>query len=256
MNCELLSMMHGQYFLSSFVVMRYHLVDRWRRFDDVIILFTVFTHSSPRHTRTHSFDIFFHAPHHHPPHHTTPKYEETLTMKFLAFAALFSTTGAFAPVHISIRLTALDAVAGDEVRIARSTYATHGTGEIGSFNRGPPCAPSTPAQSVMGEDVRHSRSTYATHGVGEIGSTNRAPPRAPSAPSQSVMGEDVRHARSTYAAHGVGEVGSVNRAAPSGFSPRRDCAMGEDVRHARSTYASHGTGIIGSDERVPFVPSN
>mmetsp|Transcript_6987 Transcript_6987/g.13300 ORF Transcript_6987/g.13300 Transcript_6987/m.13300 type:complete len:85 (-) Transcript_6987:280-534(-) len=62
----------------------------------------------------------------------------------------------------------------------------------------------------MGEDVRHGRSTYAAHGTGEIGSFERNPPQA-GAPIPMAMGEDVRHGRSTYAAHGTGEIGGDSR---------------------------------------------
>ena len=64
----------------------------------------------------------------------------------------------------------------------------------------------------MGEDVRHARSTYAAHGIGVIGSMERAAPSKFSARgSEAIMGEDVRHARSTYAAHGAGVIGSDQR---------------------------------------------
>eukprot|EP00584_Thalassiosira_punctigera_P011070 CAMPEP_0172527008 /NCGR_PEP_ID=MMETSP1067-20121228/1811_1 /TAXON_ID=265564 ORGANISM="Thalassiosira punctigera, Strain Tpunct2005C2" /NCGR_SAMPLE_ID=MMETSP1067 /ASSEMBLY_ACC=CAM_ASM_000444 /LENGTH=158 /DNA_ID=CAMNT_0013310663 /DNA_START=96 /DNA_END=572 /DNA_ORIENTATION=- len=107
--------------------------------------------------------------------------------------------------------TVLKAVSGDVVRDERGTYAAHGTGEIGSFDRSPPGAGS-PVPAVMGEDVRHARPTYAAQGTGEIGSFDRSPPRG-GAPVPAVMGEDVRHSRPTYAAQGAGEIGSTERKA-------------------------------------------
>ena len=139
-----------------------------------------------------------------------------MKLSIITLAAAFSTSAAFAPAHNSVRSFALNAVSGDEIRDARGTYAAHGAGEIGSFDRMTPRA------------------------NGSI---------------DAVMGEDVRHARSTYAAHGTGEIGSFNRAAPQAGAPI-DSVMGEDVRHSRPTYAAHGTGEIGSSARVPFVPSN
>jgi len=65
-------------------------------------------------------------------------------------------------------------VCGDLVREARTTYANHGTGEIGSFNRTPPNAGAS-IGSVIGDEVREERSTYASHGTGVVGSTQREP---------------------------------------------------------------------------------
>ena len=97
-----------------------------------------------------------------------------MKLSILAVAAFFSTSAAFAPVQNFVRKTALNGVSGDEVRDARGTFAGHGTGEIGSFNRMTPRADGT-IDAVMGEDVRHDRSTYAAHGTGEVGSTTRQP---------------------------------------------------------------------------------
>ncbi|KAL7527006.1 hypothetical protein ACHAXR_001754, partial [Thalassiosira sp. AJA248-18] len=134
-----------------------------------------------------------------------------MKLSIIALAALISSTGAFAPVQTSVRNTALYAVAGDEIREARSSYAQHGTGEIGSGARMTPKANGN-QDCVMGEDVRHARPTYAAHGTGEIGSGERMAPKAVGN-QDSVMGEDVRHARPTYAAHGTGEIGSGERMA-------------------------------------------
>lgn len=98
-----------------------------------------------------------------------------MKLSAIALAAIFSTTEAFAPVQPStLRRTALSAVSGDEIREARGSFAAHGTGEIGSFDRMTPRADGT-IGAVMGEDVRHARPTYAAHGTGEIGSAERQP---------------------------------------------------------------------------------
>ncbi|KAL7523323.1 hypothetical protein ACHAXR_000124 [Thalassiosira sp. AJA248-18] len=97
-----------------------------------------------------------------------------MNLSIVALAALFSTTSAFAPVQTSFGNTALYGIAGDEIREARSSYAQHGTGIIGSFERMPPGAIGN-KDVVLGEDVRHARTTYATHGTGEVGSDARVP---------------------------------------------------------------------------------
>eukprot|EP00580_Thalassiosira_gravida_P003516 CAMPEP_0201621738 /NCGR_PEP_ID=MMETSP0492-20130828/47042_1 /ASSEMBLY_ACC=CAM_ASM_000837 /TAXON_ID=420259 /ORGANISM="Thalassiosira gravida, Strain GMp14c1" /LENGTH=156 /DNA_ID=CAMNT_0048091299 /DNA_START=139 /DNA_END=609 /DNA_ORIENTATION=+ len=108
--------------------------------------------------------------------------------------------------------------------------------------------------AVNGEDIRDERGTFAGHGTGVIGSFERDAPQA-GAPIPMVMGEDVRHGRTTYAAHGTGVIGSFERDAPQAGAPI-PMVMGEDVRHGRTTYAAHGTGEIGSDSRQPFVPQS
>lgn len=104
----------------------------------------------------------------------------------LAAAALAAPASAFAPAARSAAATtALFAtptneawaprqagVSGDEVRGGWSTYAAHGTGEIGSTVRAPPQA-GTVIGSVIGDEVREARATYAAHGTGEVGSTAR-----------------------------------------------------------------------------------
>merc|ERR1719296_188677 len=93
----------------------------------------------------------------------------------LAVAATVSSVSAFVlPTRASGGASSsfLNAINGEEVRDARGTYANHGTGEIGSFERAPPQG-GAPIPTVMGEDVRHARPTYAAHGTGEIGSDQR-----------------------------------------------------------------------------------
>ena len=77
-----------------------------------------------------------------------------------------------------------------------------------------------PQDAILGEEIREARASYANHGTGEIGSFDRAPPKA-GAMTGSVCGEDTRSARSTYAAHGTGEIGSTGRQAfvPNSAAP-------------------------------------
>lgn len=140
----------------------------------------------------------------------------TMKSSIITLAALFSTCQAFVPSgrDANTRGASLSAQSGDVTRAARGTYANHGTGEIGSYERAAPSA-GAPLDAVVGDEIREARSTYAAHGTGEIGSFNRAPPKA-GAPTGSVCGEETRSARTTYAAHGTGEVGSTAR---QGFVP-------------------------------------
>ena len=147
----------------------------------------------------------------------------TMKSSIITLAALFSTCQAFVPNGQDIaRGASLSAVSGDVTRAARGTYANHGTGEIGSFDRAAPKAGAL-QDSIIGDEIREGRATYASHGTGEIGSFDRAPPKA-GARMDSVCGEDTRHARSTYAAHGTGEIGSFERQAfvPNSAAVERD----------------------------------
>lgn len=139
-----------------------------------------------------------------------------MKLSIVAFATLFSTTGAFSPVPKAAN------------------------------NRG------TLLSAVSGREIRDSHPSYAAHGTGEIGSSSRAPPKA-YGNKEAIIGEDIHHARPSYAVHGTGEIGGVNRAPPKAYG-KKDVIIGEDIHHARPTYAAHGTGEIGGTERVPFVP--